>query len=367
MTKRIRIQPRRTLDCQSIRFTVFTHLGQAFVGKRRHAPSDRVFLAPRILEAPVGAKTEVTYKTQVTNKVNLSLSPYFSFLINHLKGIQSRISQQASGIAVQPHERLDRPKSRWLAISDVRCRSPFAKATELSGSTRRISVAYQHNTHIQSRRRHSITQQYIERNGILQAPYPDSSVHNQRIISVVNHALRITRSAVSHSRVLASDYAKDSQHRKNSSENNTTTQARRATLSAGQRQSVFNRIDAQKSPSENALRQFHSRLPMSVVPASRNSQQSAFAERMESRGLSDISSGNIGLSQHKPFHQRDIPAVERSYRTASDSTPVAVAHSNTTAKQSQVAIPTLDIADLDTKLWRRFEKRIRIEQERRGR
>lgn len=64
---------------------------------------------------------------------------------------------------------------------------------------------------------------------------------------------------------------------------------------------------------------------------------------------------------------RSVREVERRFRAPEPVAPPVAAPPSPSPKPAQAAPPQIDIADLDDQLWRRFEKRIRIENERRGR
>jgi hypothetical protein len=62
-----------------------------------------------------------------------------------------------------------------------------------------------------------------------------------------------------------------------------------------------------------------------------------------------------------------MPRQERHFRTERQPEPRPVRAQPEPVQVTPPAPPQMDIAKLDKVLWQRFEKRIRIEQERRGR
>jgi hypothetical protein len=59
--------------------------------------------------------------------------------------------------------------------------------------------------------------------------------------------------------------------------------------------------------------------------------------------------------------------AERVFRTETPAVPKQPAVKASAPPVSVPKVPQMDIAKLDSVLWQRFEKRLRIEQERRGR
>jgi len=80
---------------------------------------------------------------------------------------------------------------------------------------------------------------------------------------------------------------------------------------------------------------------------------------------------SVGSSESNVQYDRSITpktgATERVFRSQPPVQQQSPASSELTSQQANLKAPKIDMAKIDKELWRRFEKRMRIEHERRGR
>ncbi|EEE35739.1 hypothetical protein RKLH11_3340 [Rhodobacteraceae bacterium KLH11] len=308
----------------------------------RKRGADIYFRAPR--PDPDAAASRTSISVDQSSRFDLTLSPRFSFILQRSDEISHRVEQFSTRVRIAPELPDVRQKimsrnliERWVLggqskyrtteiVSKIQMRNPGARARGETHIWRGRTPHISHSRYQLPRHDAGGKDGFVSRSGHAVA----AAATDRRIFSFLSHRSPLSRE---------------------------THELFRGTMKP--RVSEIARLRLVE-------RHFLARTLKGATPISRQSGTHAELVHEPPGNARHLAHTRRGIPAPEA-HRRAVTPSERAFREPVSLTPPVPSPQ----PQPTPAVPAnaheIDMAKLDTELWKRFEKRIRIEQERRGR